>query len=380
MDRKDIKNILYKVDSGTASAEEEEIAKYWLHYFHKDDISKLSAAELDEESELIFKALMKNRKVKSAGLNRFWYSAVAAAIVIITGSVFFYNHQESRKPLSSSNIYVNDVAPGTKTATLTLANGKRIVLSDALNGQIAKQAGVSIIKTPDGQLIYKIDPAVQTDAKQTYNSLTTSRSETYQIILPDGSKVWLNAASSIKYPSTFAALKKRVIELNGEAYFEISKDKERPFIVKTADQEVEVLGTHFNVNAYGDEEATKTTLLEGSVRINIGKAVAGMLKPGQQGILSGDKLEIEPADIETELAWKNGFFRFNDEKLESIMRKISRWYDIEVVFENDALKKEPFAGVTTRFTNVSELLRMLELTGEVKFQIKGRQIRVLNAK
>ena len=378
MDRKDIKDIFYKISSGTASAEEEQIAKYWLHYFHKDNVPELSAAELDEESEQVFTALMKKHTVKSVGVKRLWYSAVAAAILIITTSILFYYNHETNKPVNYSKVY--DVAPGKKTATLTLANGKRIVLSDVVNGQIAKQAGVSIFKTADGQLIYKIDPAVQKDAKDGYNSLTTSRAETYQVILPDGSKVWLNAATSIKYPSTFSKFKKRVIELSGEAYLEIAKDEKHPFIVKTEQQEVEVLGTHFNVSSYNDDETTRTTIVEGSVRINVAKNVGGMLKPGQLGILNAGKLKVGPADIETELAWKNGFFRFDDERLENIMKKISRWYNIEVVYGNEALKNEPFAGVTTRFANVSALLRMLELTGEVKFKIEGRQIHVLNAK
>lgn len=378
MNKKDIKAILHKVDSGIASEEEEDIAKYWLHYFQREDVPTLSAAELDEESIAVFTTLMKKRSTRPAGIRRLWYPAVAAAVFVIIAAFWFYSGRQASS--GKTVAYANDVAPGKKTATLTLANGKKIVLSDALDGEIAKQAGVSIFKTPDGQVVYKIDPAQQPGAAEAHNMLSTSRSETYQIILPDGSKVWLNAASSIKYPATFASLKKRAVELSGEAYFEIAKDEKHPFVVKTDQQEVEVLGTHFNVNAYNDEGVTKTVLLEGAVRINTGNAAGGVLKPGQQGVLIAGKLKIEPADIETELAWKNGFFRFNDEQLESIMKKISRWYDIQVVYENEELKKEPFAGVTTRFANVSELLRMLELTGEVKFKINGRQIRVLNAK
>lgn len=377
MDKKAIKAILDKVESGTATAAEEEIAKYWLHYFQQEGIPQLSATELDEESMVILTSLMNSKGNKSVVSRRLWYPAVAAAILVITGCIWFFSVQKTKVSLAET--YATDVLPGKKKATLTLSDGKKIVLSDAVSGQIARQAGVSIFMTPDGQVVYKIDPTAQVNTG-TYNILSTSRAETYQIILPDGSKVWLNAASSIKYPATFTSLKKRMVELKGEAYFEITKDKQHPFVVKTAEQEIEVMGTHFNVNAYADEEFTKTTLAEGAVRITAGKTNQGILKPGQQAVSASGQLKIGPADIDTELAWKNGYFRFNDEQLESIMKKVSRWYDIQVTYENEELKKEPFAGITTRFSNVSELLRMLELTGEVKFKIKDRQILVLDAK
>ncbi len=297
--------------------------------------------------------------------------AAAAAIILLIGAgIFFYGNQ------SVPDIkYANDIAPGKNTATLTLANGKKIILSDAVNGQLAEESGVRITKTAKGQIIYEIKDQ-QLSKADVLNTLSTARGETYQVRLPDGSVVYLNAESSLKYPASFAANKQRRVELTGEAYFEVAKDKLHPFIVATSKQTVEVLGTHFNINSYANEPGTKTTLLEGSVLITpqaTGNA-GSVLKPNQQAFLNGNAIQVKQVDARTAVDWKNNEIVFNGESLEIIMRKVSRWYNVEVVYENEGLKNQPFGGEVSRFANVSEVLDVLELTGFAHFDIRGRRI------
>jgi transmembrane sensor len=230
-------------------------------------------------------------------------------------------------------------------------------------------------------LIYTISSVSnETNKAKDYNTIETPNGGQYQVTLPDGSKVWLNAASSLKFPPSFSRLVNRRVELlRGEAYFEIAKDKNHPFIVKSNGQEVKVLGTHFNINSYSDEQSTKTTLLEGSVKIEI---VSGsrpkkgvVIRPGQQSILSGERIRIVDADIESDLAWKNQEFVFKGENIQSIMRKLSRWYDIEVNYNGDCSHLS-FYGVLSRSKNISSVLKLMENAGNVKFKIEGKKITV----
>jgi len=268
---------------------------------------------------------------------------------------------------------------------LTLANGKQIYISDAAAGNIAEEAGVSISKTADGQITYHVK-AGETGRTQ-YNTLQTRNGQQTQIILPDNSKVWLNAGSLIKYPSSFAALKDRKVELMGEAYFEVAKDKNHPFIVKTALQEVQVLGTHFNINSYPDEPKLITTLLEGSVKVNYGKYDL-MLKPGQQSVLKLNQaagitpsdMKISQADIAEAMAWKNGFFRFEEEPLESVMRKVARWYNVEVTYAPGVPKNILLGGFISRNKNISAVLEMMTRTEDVRFKMEGNKVTVLKYK
>lgn len=228
-----------------------------------------------------------------------------------------------------------------------------------------------------------------------YNTIATPKGGQYQVRLPDGSKVWLNAASSLKYLASFSAWNERKVELSGEAYFEVAKDKDHPFVVKTENQEVIVLGTHFNINSYKDEPATKTTLLEGSVRVSLlgttstastinttqkiskGKPAEIILKPGEQATLIGNNIRVSPQNAEDAIAWKDGYFMFNNESLESVMRKISRWYNLDVVFADASIKNQTFYGRMSRFSKVSQVLKSLALTREVKFELKDNTIHVL---
>lgn len=303
--------------------------------------------------------------------------AAAAAILAVLsfGGYFLIRNTKQNALVVSAK---NDIAPGKNSATLTLANGKQIVLNNAVNGQLASESGITISKSAQGELIYKADPAKENavNAGQ-LNTLETFKGEQYQVILPDGSHVWLNAASVLKYPVAFSR-KERLVELTGEGYFEVAHQKSRPFRVKTAQQIVEVLGTHFNINAYQDEPVSRATLLEGSVRVTtpaLERSAAGslMLKPGEQSVLVGNQVNIVEANMEETIAWKNGYFMFESEKITSVMRKIARWYNVEVVYEGE-VSSDQFGGTVSRFEKVSQVLKKLELTDKVHFKIEGRRV------
>lgn len=299
--------------------------------------------------------------------------AVAASVILIAGlgGLFFFQNQQSEHPIAR---YSNDVAPGIQSATLTLANGKQIKLTTASQGKLANESGVSISKSSDGHLVYEIqDPA--TARENAFNTLRTAKGETFQVKLPDGTLIWLNAASSLKYPVSFAKLKSRRVELSGEAYFEVAKDKRLPFVVESGGQQVQVLGTHFNVNAYADEPGTSTTLLEGSIKILAAGATV-VVKPGQQADFKDGRINIAEVNPDMAVDWKNGKFRFKNEPLASILRKISRWYDVEIDDQLDPKNMPTFTGSVSRLDHVSAVLKMLEETSDVKFQVEGKTIKV----
>jgi len=311
-----------------------------------------------------------------------WHMAFAVAVITIVGTAgFFFIHRTTN--INSSIISAkNDIKPGGNKAYLTLADGKRIALTDAKTGEIAKQSGVRIIKMANGQLSYSIskENAKTVQEQNNYNIIETPKGGQYQINLPDGTKVWLNAASSLKYPTQFAA-KERQVELSGEAYFEVYKDKEHPFIVRTNKQDVEVLGTHFNINSYTDEPIVKTTLLEGSVRVTLNflstNKESKIIKPGQQSQMTSKGISIiNNVDLEDIVAWKNGYFKFN-ENLESIMHKLARWYDIQIVYKIKPDPKQMLQGEISRNRNLSEVLNMLQYTGNIHFKVEGRRIMVI---
>lgn len=368
---------------------EEQIAKYKLHYFRRKDVPVLSGAELESESSLIYRSLMKAQPERPSQTRWLWYpvAAAAAAVLIVAGAYLFSYHSKTNtksiKDSHASKKQSNDIAPGVQTATLTLANGVKIALSQAANGKIAEQNGVSISKTADGKLVYRFaDFNENLNSKENrkeintlsnvFNTLSTVKGQQYRVILPDGSKVWLNAASSITYPANFANLKNRMVQLSGEAYFEVAKDKSHPFIVKTDRQQVEVLGTHFNVNSYGDEGAIRTTLLEGSVKVLSDKGQKVLL-PGQQSQLAKNTLKVSSADVHETVAWKNGDFIFNNEEFSRILRQLSRWYNVEII-DNGNHSELHLSGTISRSKNMSTVLKALEVTGKVKFKIEGKTV------
>ncbi|QNN41192.1 FecR family protein [Pedobacter roseus] len=294
----------------------------------------------------------------------------AAAVVFITFSFGAYISLNKKK----EHVFATDVAPGKNKAILTLADGKKISLSDATTGDIAKEAGLSITKTADGQLVYNIAESENVEDTQ-LNTISTPNGGEWQIRLPDGSTVWLNAASSIQYPLNIGTAKQRIVKLNGEAYFEVAKNAAHPFIVETDKQSVEVLGTHFNINSYYDEVVTKTTLLEGSVRVSHGStSQSEILKPGEQSIVSVSGINVKGVDLDEAIAWKNGYFMFNNEKQESILRKVARWYNVEIEYADPAAKEVMYYGTVSRFEKISKVLTKFEQTGEVRFDIKGNKV------
>ncbi|MGQ7852865.1 FecR family protein [Pedobacter sp. WC2501] len=294
----------------------------------------------------------------------------AAAVVFIAFSLTAYLSLQKKK----EHVFATDVAPGKNKAILTLADGKKISLSDAMKGDIAKEAGFSITKTADGQLVYNVAGTENVNDTR-LNTISTPNGGEWQIQLPDGSTVWLNAASSIQYALNIGTAKQRVVKLDGEAYFEVAKNAAHPFIVETDKQAVEVLGTHFNINSYKDEKVTKTTLLEGSVRVSHKSTNdSEILKPGEQSLVSVSGIAIKEVDVEEAIAWKKGYFMFNNERQESILRKVARWYNVEIEYADPAAKDVMYYGTVSRFEKISKVLTKFEQTGEVHFDIKGNKL------
>lgn len=302
-----------------------------------------------------------------------WTKLVAAASVLVILSVGLYRYYgpSGTKTAAPVRTQPAGIGPGGEKAMLTLADGTQIELNSAGQGEIATQPGISIRKTSKGQLTYTVHGQQNgRDAVPAINTISTPVGGQYQLNLPDGSRVWLNAGSSLRYP-TFFADAERLVELAGEAYFEIAPDKKMPFLVKSRTQTVRVLGTHFNVNAYDDEPGVKTTLLEGSVRVNSQRLV-----PGQQALFTEKGIEVKQVDVDAEIAWKNGEFVFNGEDLQTIMRMVARWYNIEVVYEGPPGDLR-YGGEVSRSKNLSDILKMLEATGDVKFKVEGRRVTVI---
>jgi ferric-dicitrate binding protein FerR (iron transport regulator) len=310
--------------------------------------------------------------------------AAAATVMVLIATAYFWFARPKQATYQAPQM-ANDVAPGSNKATLTLANGTSITLDSTYNGTLAQQGNTNVVKLNGGRLVYNRKLAAYKNgsdqkAAAAYNTLTTPRGGQYQLRLPDGSKVWLNAASSLKYPTAFTG-KDRHVELTGEAYFEIAKNRNKPFYVDVhgykpgKDIQVQVLGTHFDVKAYKDEPFIRTTLLEGSVKIVHGRS-SRLLRPDEQAHIGrqANAIQVTRVNVEDVVAWKNGFFHFKGDDMESIMRKLARWYDVKVIYEG-AVPAGHYTGIISRQTNLSEVLKMLELSG-VRFILQGREIMV----
>jgi len=367
--------LLEKYKAGTISDEELAMLESWYLQEIKSNKSYEGLEAHMQAMDKNFSAILQpNIQLKS---NNWKKIAVAASLLITFSAGFwFYTTKHRSTNLKTIDLASNDIDPGKNSATLTLSNGKKIKLIDALEGKLAEETGVKITKTADGQILYDAQAVTDGNDNGVLNTLSTSNGESYRIRLPDGSLAILNAASSLTYSTNLNKLDVRNVTLNGEAYFEISKDKKHPFVVKTATQEVEVLGTHFNINSYNDEPLVKTTLIEGMVKVTPegknGKSI--ILKPGEQAALTlNGTLRVNEVDTEEVLAWKNGYFLFNDEEIESILKKVARWYDIEVKYES-GVSTERFNGMISRNKSLGQVLKMLEKTDVVKFKIEGRRI------
>ncbi|CAM3705438.1 FecR family protein [Mucilaginibacter galii] len=356
----------------------EALAKAGRHFqnSHENDPADYNAVFNRIESELDSIEEDKN----SSNYHTMWARKLrtisAAAVLLIAAGLAVYFNMNSPELRQAPKVVVKrkPIVPGTNKAVLTLANGQAIELNSAANGRLAVQNNYSIVKLKEGQLAYK--PLASNEKKvmqEGFNTITTPRGGQYQITLPDGTRVWLNAASSLKYQATFAGKQRRVM-LNGEAYFEVAKNKLKPFIVSFNNTEVRVLGTHFNVMSYNDEAQTHTTLLEGSVNITKGKN-SQTIVPGQQAAV-GENIKVAYVDTTQVVGWKNGNFTFAHEKINTVMNKIARWYDIDIDYQGN-ITQEDFVGTIPRSKNLGEVLHKLELTGLLHFKVKERRVIVM---
>ncbi|MDN5287902.1 MAG: FecR protein [Mucilaginibacter sp.] len=334
----------------------------------------------DDVRTRVWQRLSDSRKIAKIAPRQFnkyrWMEVAAVLLVVLFAGLFFIKKVQS--PVLTKLDHKN-ILPGGNKAYLTLANGSRIVLDDAKKGDLASKSGISVSKTGNGILVYHFNKTTGNtteNAAPEFNTITTPRGGQYQVVLEDGTKIWLNAASSIRFPQAFTG-KDRQVELTGEAYFEVAKNKTKPFIVQANGTQVQVLGTHFNINAYSDDADVTTTLLEGSVRMASGNS-AVMLTPGQQGIANknGQPIQVSKADVEEITAWKNGFFVFHDENIMNIMKQVSRWYDVDVEYQNNVQNSE-FGGTISKYKNITELLDIMALTRTIHYKIEGRRVIIM---
>jgi hypothetical protein len=379
MTKEEIKRLAERIASGTAS--EDDIVLYNricdLAETTVNEPIKISAAE-----KLALEAVLKRNILRKTGggnvyrMSRLKWAAAAAVLILLAGVgyVFLQSPEPSvrvvhQKP-NQNHPFTNDVLPGRQGAILTLANGQKITLDSAANGVLAREGGAQVIKK-DGELLYDKS---NVPAEVSYNTMTTPEGRQYHLNLTDGTDVWLNAGSSITYPTVFTG-KQRAVKITGEVYFEVAHNAAMPFRVEKNDVRVEVLGTHFNMNTYDDESSLKVTLLEGSVRV-VSASSGNIITPGQQAQVRKGRIAVEDnVNSEEVMAWKNGRFLFSGTGIDQVMRQLTRWYGVEVVYNKKV--NDLFYAEIPRNTNLSDVLKALELTGKVHFLIDGKKIIVM---
>lgn len=367
-----MQQLLHKYTNGTATRQEQaQVERFFKMYEEEAKAGGYSNIEGDLEllkQEIIEGVLERHavHKRRSLSFTIMWRVAAAVLLLVLSG-YFTYQWQFQE---DSKLTVLEDLAPGNERATLELADGTQVLLDTAHHGAIAQQ-GSTQVEYDGGNLAYKADGS---DDALLYNTISTARGGRYQVTLADGTRVWLNAASSLKYPAAFTGQVRDVV-LTGEAYFEVAKDRNKPFRVIVDEMTVEVLGTHFNINAYDEEEEVRTSLVEGSVRVASADQQQ-ILIPGQQARLAenGSFSLAEGGDvIEQALAWKNGMFRFDEADIYSIMRQVGRWYDADIKYEGN-MQELYFAVDVSRRDNVSTLLRSMELTELIHFEIQEDEV------
>ena len=384
MERQRFLNLLDKYLSGQASDQEQQLLKEY--YKRLDALSELELTEQEEET--FQQTILQNiraridnaeqaEKLSTRRSYKIWYAAASILLVLSIGGYFYFNKIEPVAP-PMAKTSGQEISPGSNKAILTLSDGKEIVLTNAADGVLASQGATKIIKKANGELAYKAEnDAAGSSPQPVYNTLTIPRGGQYQVILPDGTKVLLNSASSLTYPAQFRG-RQRNISLKGEAYFEVAKNKTMPFVVKANGVQIRVLGTHFNISAYDDDATVKTTLLEGSVSINNGKATA-LLSPEQQGVakIGLNAISVQKANLDEVMGWTKGHFVFADLSIKEVMKIVGRWYDIEVEYRGNVQTKR-FGGTTSRYDNITELLDYMKITGGVNYRIQGRRVILMN--
>lgn len=304
-----------------------------------------------------------------------WKSAAAILFILATGLVFLWRYTQQQEESAPVAIIQQEVPPGGWKATLRLADGSVIALQDTGTSMVKTGNGIRITQQ-NGEVIYENTGAGTAAVQGRWNTISTPLGGKYKLLLPDGSRVWLNAGSDLRFPAVFED-SRREVELTGEAYFDVARNEHAPFRVKVNGLTVDVLGTHFNVKAYSDEPLVQATLIEGSVKVST-HAGAELLYPGKQASLDKAKkqLEIRAANIKDVLAWKNDLFHFSKESLEDVMRKIGRWYNVEIIYSGVATDTK-FSGMISRNVPLSQVLGMLEMTGGAKFRVEGKKVTVL---
>lgn len=355
----------YRLDQCT-DAEKSLIDEWFLQ--HNEPGPDLPQEKAEKIGQEILKRLP--RPGGSGSIIKLWSIIAAAASISLISISLLMVYQKSKKPLDT---YAQDITPGGNKATLSLPNGKTLKLSEAKTGIIIDSRNITY---QDGSVI-----SSSTGNGTGMATITTPKGGQYQVILPDGSKVYLNAKSSLKYSLSFAKNgQRKIILLGGEAYFEVAKDQKRPFVVSTGNQQVQVLGTQFNIHAYPGETAIKTTLIEGSVKVTTRTPAAGSstktLQSGEQSVNTNGSLAVQKVNLKIAMAWKKGKIQFVKEELKTVMEMLSRWYDIQVVYDYYPADGQ-FTGSISRTKNISEVLSLLETTGDVHFKIEGRKVVVM---
>jgi transmembrane sensor len=370
-----LKDLIQRYLKGNTTPEESSALHEWYNSFDDSEVSL--PLEPGEDRQLLEQRLLNRLRpvMQPASVKPRWngYYLAAAAVVILIAAAgaagFLYRHPSPQKNTIAGDIPAETIKPANKKAILTLADGSTIALDDAANGSLGKQGGASVIKNTQGQLSYQ---AGEAEGEVVYNTLTVPRGGQFQLTLPDGTKVWLNSASSLRYPTAFRGANRKVI-LQGQAYFEIAGKAAQPFKVQANEMEVVVLGTRFDMMAYTDEPTINATLLDGKIKVQ-----DQVLRPGQQAVLAlaEHQLSIREADVNKIMAWKNGLFVFNNMDLPTILREIARWYDVEIVYQTTP-GKELYGGGISRNLNLSAVLHVLEENGTNHFKIAANKVIVL---
>ncbi|GAA3983219.1 FecR family protein [Mucilaginibacter dorajii] len=369
---------------GDYTPEEEILIKEYQHDAGLTDAHLVNFDNTEKErlKGLLYDKLqtsLRQRQIPVVNMHRWLYVAAASVLLFISVGIYFANNNKDKitQPTAqSNNTAKNDIQPGSNKAVLTLANGQSIALDDAQNGVLSKQGNGSISKSGNGIVVNNSNGDKNQIADNSLNTITIPRGGKYNITLPDGTKVWLNSSSALIFPNAFTGTERKVT-VTGEAYFEVAKNKSMPFKIDVnGKQVVEVLGTHFNITAYADDETITTTLLEGSVKVNY-KNKATLIKPGQMAVNTlDDAVTVKQANVDEVMAWKNDSFIFNNENITSIMKKISRWYDVDVTYKGD-MSRINFDGNYSRSKGLASLLKNIELVDKVRFVTEERRITVI---
>ncbi|WP_025765118.1 FecR family protein [Dyadobacter tibetensis] len=384
MNKEKAEELLQKLRKGTIEPQEKALLESW--YLTLGGNSSLSEPELQRHFDEVWESVQQQKASipLRQQLSPLWRWTAAACILLI-GAWFLVENSGNKQQVLTSHA---DRAPGTSNATILLSDGSELDLMEMTLGKETRIGEVTLVRPKEGEVVYQTTNEERDMENTIFHTIATPKAGEYRVTLADGTKAWLNAASSIRFPAIFGSRERRV-EVIGEVYFEVAKkthnNKNVPFKVRVGAQEIEVLGTHFNVNSYADEGVVRTTLLEGSVKVRV-SAQEVLLHPGQQATFNPkhstldrqthSRIDVKTIDGETAVAWKEGFFKFDQASLPELMRQIARWYDMEVVYEGP-IQSHEFVGQIERTSSLSKVLQILEMGG-VNFKIEGKKIIVIN--